>query len=404
MLRSQLIPPLRRAAKRGQKFSRLVRIFALAGLRELAFFRTRLHLPRNQHFPVRSSQADGVSVRLVDPEEVFTRSLPDMPGEPSCPHFFLSHRTGSIPATFVAEIQNGRIWCEQQSAVFTADGRLIPEFSKDMWGPQFHNTYLRLSLPRPRFLPGRTLSLVTPEATANYHHWMVDLIPRVSTAERAGWDIRAFDHVLVKDRGYAFQKETLARLGLDPAKIIHVKESDHFHAVSLVVPSFRHNNLLVNQADFRAVRRLFLPEILPPPTGRRLYLSRRDATHRRVVNEAELLPILRAHGFEEVSMSNLSVAEQAEILSGASVILGPNGSALANLVFAHPDARVIEFHAPGWVVGFNWMICANLGIHYTALVGRGPRPAPHLPAREIKQDIDLDPAVLKLALDKLPAR
>ena len=116
------------------------------------------------------------------------------------------------------------------------------------------------------------------------------------------------------------------------------------------------------------------------------------------------MPILREQGFEEVSMSKMSVAEQARVFAEAEIIVGPNGSALANLVFANRACRVVEFFAPGWVVGYNWMICANLGLPSSAIIGRGPRPAPGTLPQEIKQDIDLDVELVKTALDALPAR
>lgn len=398
---SQIIPPLRRAAKRAQKNLRSLRAFALAGLRRLPFARARLHLPRNQPFHLRSSSSDGVAVREVDPAETYLRTLPYMPGETVCHPFFTAQRSRTVPPSFVSEFQGGRVWGAGNSAVLTADSRLVPELSKDMWGHRQHQIYLRLRLPPPRFLPGRTLCLITPEAKGNYHHWMIDLLPRAGVLERGGWDLHSFDQILVKDRRLPFQTETLRRLGFDPAKIIHVRATDHFQAESLVVPSFHEDSMIIIPRDFHYVRRLFRSELRVEPGGRRLYLSRRDAAHRRIVNEAALLPIIRDYGFEEVLMSNLSVAEQAALLSGASAILGPNGSALANLVFAHPSARVIELFAPGWVVGYNWMICDALGIDYTAIVGRGPRPAPNLPPREITQDIELDPAILQLALDRL---
>ena len=136
---------------------------------------------------------------------------------------------------------------------------------------------------------------------------------------------------------------------------------------------------------------------------RRLYVSRRDASFRRVLNEAEIMPLLRQHGFEEVAMSDLSVAEQAKLFSEAAVLVGPNGSAFANLVFANPACRVIEFFAPGWVVGYNWMLSELLGLDYTAIVGEGPRPPEGTLPREIKQDIQLDVTKFQAALEQLPA-
>jgi glycosyltransferase involved in cell wall biosynthesis len=402
-LRSANLRPLRRFARHLEKWIRCIRVYALAGLRELAFTRTRLCLPRNQPFPIRTSQADGISLRLVDPEEPFERPLPHMPGEMTCHPVFLEHQRGTHPTSFVAELRGGRVWGYYNSAVLTADGRLIPELSKDMWGPAIHKIYTRTHLAPPRPLPGRTLSLITPEAAGNYHHWMIDLLPRVDLVQRAGWDLSAFDHILIKDRRLPFQRETLQRLGIDEARLIHVREQDHFQADHLVVPSLHLNNTRVRPRDLNYVRHLFRPAN-PAAPHRRLYLGRRDAAYRHIVNEGPFLALLERHGFEEVSMSGRTVADQARLMAEAEVVIGPNGSALANLVFASPTCHMIELFAPGWVVPFDWMLSAHIGMKHTAIIGRGRRPSPKKPPYGIPDDIDLDLTLVEKVLTALPPR
>ena len=382
---------------------RLLRIATFAAPREFAITRTHLRLPRNQLFPLRTSTADGVSVRLVDPDEPFDRPLPFQPGEPVSHPAFLHHQRGVNPATCVAGLRGGRVWAHRHSAILTADGRLIPELSKDLWGPALHNIYTRASLPRPRRLRGLTLSLLTPEAAANYHHWLIDLLPRIDLAERAGWKLPLFEQVLVAGSGRPFQDETLARAGIDPARIIRLGEHEHVEADLLVVPSIRHDDTRVNAAALDYVRRLFLPPGVSTKPFRRLYLNRHDATHRRVANEPELLPVLRAHGFEHVTLSALTVAEQARLISEAACIVAPNGAGLANLVFAPPSCRVVEFFSPAWVVPYAWLIASHLGLHHTALIGRGPRPSPGTPPRGRTDDADIDPALLEKTLAALPS-
>lgn len=396
---------LRRFAKRAQKLVRIGRVHTLACAREFAWTRSRLNLPRNDPFVLTNSESDGVAVHLVEAERPFERPMPFMPGEPEPHESFVKERIGVFPATYVTEIRRGRFWGYYGGSVFTEDGRLIPELSKDVWGPQLHSALVRSHLPPAQRLSGRTLSLVTPEAATNYHHWTMDLLPRAGLVERAGFRISEFDHVLIKHRGLPFQEEALQRLGIDKAKVIRVDDSLHVQADSLVVPAVRHDNTKVARADMEFTRRLYLPkEPKPESAVRRLYVSRRDASFRRVINEDALMPILKEHGFEEISMSKMSVAEQARIFSETAQIVAPNGSALANLVFANPACSVVEFFAPGWVVGYNWMICANFGLPYTAIVGKGPRPGPGVIPREIKQDIFVDVDLLKVALEALPAR
>lgn len=395
---------LRRCAKRAEKLMRIGTVNALSCARQVPWVRTRLNLPRNDMVSLHGPAVEGITVRPVDGEEPFDRPLPYMPGELEPHESFLKEQRGVSPATFVVELHRGRFWGFYGGSVFTEDGRLCPELSKDVWGPRLHSAFVKTSLPRATWLPGRTLSLVTPEAAANYHHWTVDLLPRAGLAQRAGYRLSEFDHVLIKHRGYPFQEEALQRLGIDKSKIIRVEDNLHVQAETLVVPSVRHDNTKVGRKDMEFVRRLYLPsEPSATPAFRRLYVSRRDASFRRVTNEPDLMPLLQKHGFEEISMSKLSVAEQAKIFSEAQFVIGPNGSALANLLFANPACQVVEFFAPGWVVGYNWMICAAFGLPYTAIVGRGSRPAAGTLPREIKQDIDLDLETMKTVLSTLPA-
>ena len=79
-----------------------------------------------------------------------------------------------------------------------------------------------------------------------------------------------------------------------------------------------------------------------PKKGKRLYVGRLDALHRRVVNETEVARELEKEGFINVVSSRLSFAEQVQLFSDAEVIVGIHGAGLANLLFAPPGAIVVE--------------------------------------------------------------
>jgi capsular polysaccharide biosynthesis protein len=396
---------LKRCVKGAEKLVRIGRLRALSGARELAWLRSRLNLPRNDTFDLQRSRSDAVSVIQVDPPTPFDRTLPYMPGELEPHETFLKEKSGVFPASLVVELRRGRFWSYYGGSVFTDNGQLVPELSKDVWGPHLHSAFVRARLPQPRRLAGVTLSLVTPEATSNYHHWTMDLLPRAGLAQRAGYDLSAFDHVLIKGAKASFQKEGLARLGIDESRLIRVGENELFEADRLVVPSVRHDNTKVNLPDMNFVRRLYLPEEPPASAAlRRLYIGRRDAAYRRVSNESALLKELAPLGFEEVAMSGMTVAEQARLFSEAEMIIGPNGSALANLLFANRATRVVEFFAPGWVVGYNWMISANLGHRYSAIVGHGPRPAAGVLPHDLKADVEVDIPLVKSTVEAMLAR
>jgi capsular polysaccharide biosynthesis protein len=371
-------------------------------LRGVPLLREALNLPRNGSVALADlTPADG-SVREVEPARTFERPLPRLPRGVALPWEFARQRVVHLPATCVATLTSARFWGHYGGAVFTAAGTLLPELSKDVWGPQLHSAHTRWRLPALRFLPGRTLSLVTPEAASNYHHWTMDVLPRAGLVRRAGWRLEDFDHVLIKSEGRPFQREGLARLGIPEGKLIEVNDRTHLRVESLVVPSIRDDNTAVSREDVAFVRNLFLgAEPARSDARRRLYLSRRDAAFRRVRNEEEIRRILQRHGFEEISLSGLTVVQQARLLAEAAVVVAPQGAALANLVFANPATRVVDLLAPGWIAPYAWGTCALLGLEYAAIIGEGDRTPEGVLPQGIRDDLQVDPEQLEAVLADL---
>ncbi len=76
------------------------------------------------------------------------------------------------------------------------------------------------------------------------------------------------------------------------------------------------------------------------PGSRRIYISRKTAAHRKLVNEQELEQKLKAYGFESYSFDRLDFADQVRVMRSAECIVTVHGAALANLIFAQPGTKV----------------------------------------------------------------
>ncbi|HWL14524.1 MAG TPA: glycosyltransferase family 61 protein [Opitutus sp.] len=398
----------RRLAKSVLYHARRARIRALAAPRRLPWLRRRLHLPSNDTFdPLRDASPDVRVVRLTG-GETFTRPLPELGDAPAAACAFFADRTRetSTPA-YVAEFTDGIAWGHGTGGVFTKDGRFVPAFTHDPCGADFHTVWTRTHLPRPQRTDGSLLYLVTPEAGDNFHHWMIDLLPRLGRVRAAGWRLEEFDHVLVNHASRRYQLATLARLGISPARIIRADDALHLRARRLVVPSLKPENQTAPSADLAFLRQVFLPAEDVGRPRRRIFLSRNDAGFRKLSNEAELRPLLEAHGFEIVAPATLSIEAQARLFAEAAIIAGPSGAAFANLAFATPGAHVIEIAPPGWLAPYHWMLSARIGLSHTIVLGEGPvmRGVPDVSARE--RDIVVDPrrfaAALEPILSAIPA-
>ncbi len=197
--------------------------------------------------------------------------------------------------------------------------------------------------PRVRKVDGTVWSLATVSAT-NYFHWMFECLPRLRFLREAGIPYDA----IYACHNQRFQHEAFAFLGLPAEKIIDTATTPFLRAERLVVP---------RRVDkFEAWIVPWLRETLLPlgesaasaPARKRIYISRRKASSRAVSNDAELLALLDAHGFVEVRLEELGLAEQIALFRQAEAIVAPHGAGLTNLVFCEPGTLVVELIAEGY--------------------------------------------------------
>jgi capsular polysaccharide biosynthesis protein len=87
-----------------------------------------------------------------------------------------------------------------------------------------------------------------------------------------------------------------------------------------------------------------LVAIMDRPGSRKLYLTRRGASRRRVTNEVEVAGWFVDRGYEIVAPEELSVRDQIALFAQSSHIAGPTGAAMTNMLFAPPGAKVLAFY------------------------------------------------------------
>jgi capsular polysaccharide biosynthesis protein len=106
--------------------------------------------------------------------------------------------------------------------------------------------------------------------------------------------------------------------------------------------------------------------------GDRIYITRQNATNRRIINEREVRDLLSQFGFQCVALESLSVMEQAALLAKAEVIVAPHGGGLTNTVFCQPGTKVIEIFSPQYVYVCYWLISNLVELDYYYLTGIVP--------------------------------
>ena len=78
---------------------------------------------------------------------------------------------------------------------------------------------------------------------------------------------------------------------------------------------------------------------------RLIYIERSHS--RRPVNTDEFSAWRRQHGFDDVWLEGMSLAEQITLFREAKIVLGVHGAGLTNIIHCRPGTLVVEFMPAG---------------------------------------------------------
>jgi capsular polysaccharide biosynthesis protein len=276
------------------------------------------------------------------------------------------------PDMFVAAVPRARLLYEC-GVVVAPDHKLLADVS---WGGRDEDSQPRrlaamhkFILPPVRRVHGRVAVVTSVEAN-NYYHWMFDILPRFEILQRSG---------MIPDYYYLnttaqFQKDSLHALGIPLQKIISPSNSTHIEADELIIPSllgppFR-NTPQLQACKF--LRSAFLLNDEIRKAHRAIYITRRDASSRRVINEAEIQEEVIEHGFEVVSLTDVPFREQVDLFRQARIVVGPHGAGFTNTVFCQPGSVLIEFHPERWGIHCFERLARLNQLEYHAITGYVP--------------------------------
>jgi capsular polysaccharide biosynthesis protein len=199
-----------------------------------------------------------------------------------------------------------------------------------------------------------------------------------------------------------FQAETLRMLDVPVRGCVDPRQFPVVHARELVAPF---HEVVGGMTHPGWVVRFLREQLLPSraaesgPPQRRLYITRAGARWRRVTNEDEVMRVLEPLGFRRVSLDHLTVADQMRLFHEAEVVVAPHGAALANLAFARPGTKVVEFQ-PRKIQDVFFRLCQAAGLEYRYLTSlTGPENAVNN-----QQQIDIAPEALVATLAELEVR
>lgn len=208
----------------------------------------------------------------------------------------------------------------------------------------------------------------------NFYHWLLECVTSAVLLERiASRTDRPYRLVLPPLAPH--QSRTLELAGIPMRRCITLNANECLRDVPLLYTdalngrfSLRPSPELIGLLDpLRERARAAASDPMPS----RFYVSRRDTSARRLVNEDELVAALEKEGYRELVLSELSIERQVAAFAGADRVVAPHGAGLAHLMFAPPGCRVLEILPENHRFAFFFRLAQVRGLRYSMVLARG---------------------------------
>lgn len=254
-------------------------------------------------------------------------------------------------------------YATDHGATLTASGRLIRELSRE-WNPQPEG-HGRLQKPAwlPRVHRVEEAASITLEHNANYCHFLFEGLPRLRILQRCAVGREVPIYANAKK---AFQRELLPLFGVPPERLIAASDHPLLQAKRLWVPTYPGYQGKFTQEAIDYLRTTVLKKLeaeAPLRIGsRKIYISRRDATSRRILNEAEIETRLQALGFECLCLSDLPALKQLRAFAEARVVVAAHGASLTNIVFSSAGTSMVEVFPEDFYFDCYQELAAKVGV------------------------------------------
>lgn len=189
-----------------------------------------------------------------------------------------------------------------------------------------------------------------------------------------------------------FEKELLRHLGISVKQIL---DSRKFNVKARTYYLGNNENFFYQpKTDIQLLRdALNIQNDTTSHKSKLIYISR--SGRRKIVNEQDVIEILKAYGFDIIQDVPRSVAEQKEIYKEAKIIIGPHGASFTNILWCKGGTVLVELFSGSYCPPYFRYLANILDLNYYAILESKAKKSDH---KYLNEDIFVDLKTFKEAL------
>lgn len=245
-------------------------------------------------------------------------------------------------------IIEGKVLCTDES---------IQSFFKDIWKPDYRTNY---QVPAFAALFSQHQDGILYGGYYDYVFCIAAKICRIKDTFPDEYLSKLFFSYPIFKTDY--ETEFLSLLDID---IDNVVDSRKCQLISSQIIIGNGATWYPNIDDVLCLRRhIFKKVSLVKNTGERIYISR--SCRRNIINENELIALLKTFDFTIIEDKPRSISEQISIYYNASFIIGPHGASFSNVIWCQPGTHLMELFSPNYTPDFFLFLATVMEMTYSA--------------------------------------
>lgn len=199
----------------------------------------------------------------------------------------------------------------------------------------------------------------------NYFHYVFSSLPKLAFYLKN----ISFDRIIHNSIKKKFVKDSLTYLGINLDSIICMDDYPKIVVQKLNAVSPIGWGVNPNRESCFKIRDLFKNEF--QKGKRKIYISRKNSSSRKLLNEDQIIDFLLKQDFEIIFLENMDFIAQVKLFSESEIVIAPHGAGLTNLVWCNSGTKVIEIQSPLYVGLCYWLVSNSVDLDYHYVVGNG---------------------------------
>lgn len=188
----------------------------------------------------------------------------------------------------------------------------------------------------------------------NYFHWLCECLPMVVFALEHETNFKDYPLLISKELHNNYKKALnvlLAKYGKKKS-IIELESNFAYVVNELILPSDlsrildRYHgvpkngiDIVLNPQYIKKVKQLL--SIKANRKFRKIYLTRRSGTYRKLLNEQSVEQFMLKRGYEVIDLANVSFEFQQLLFSQAEIVITPTGATMTNMMLAPSNTTFV---------------------------------------------------------------